>query len=620
MRLPTWMSVTLCTAMLVCAIAATALAQDAPQSPRRAHPLAGTSLASSTWENFKNIRQGKAVPEDRADPAAPAGEPKRPPPTKAVTAPTTTAPQTPATAAAQAVSATQPAPPVTPPAPPATPPSPAPTVKTPRSSDRASPLFEGKAVSGTDIVDLAAVPTKIDTQPVQVVIPNSVAGIYWLDMKIPVASTYRFQGYFAPRFPWVAKGVSVPAHSYQSNIWIDSKDPASGQVRSEQRPFTLSHKGYYPVTYQVNKDLKGGENLLLRAHLYGWGGSSNYCEDFGEGDGYISVRNCASEYPDNSMDRGLCVWTYFGGHVPGGTASNENGERVAESLLSVAARHSTSIDHGAGITLSGTSYGGTGGILLSMSIPRVQEKISVVQANVPYTLFLETYFRRNPQMMTSWQGVNVDEVDFRKVAPTGLLDHIYYRIHGGHQDDDANNTGFYRICNLHKIACLGTWHGGGHEFGEAGVNIPTDLYPGDPNMQARLDAVLPVFTNSTGNSPLNAPRGHYNLGLSWNSKGIVDEAGKLIVPLKYKAFKRFSSTADKPMADMPDAITASVTIRRAQQFAIAPGATFNWRFGPQQAGVVQAHAQKPELTIDGLRFASSDQRYTWLVLTPRPAQ
>lgn len=471
------------------------------------------------------------------------------------------------------------------------------------------------AGTGAEAIDLAAVPSKTDTQPVHVVVPDQVEGIYWLNFKIPVANTYRFQGYFAPRFPWVAKGVTVANNSYQSSIWIDSKDPASGQAISGMQHFTLSNDGYYPVTYQVKNDLRGGENLLLRAHLYGWGGASNYCEDFGDGDGYISVRNCASEYPTSSMDRGLCVWTFFGGGLPGGQASNENGERVAESLLSVEARHSPSIDHGAGFTLAGNSYGGTGAILLSMSIPRIQQRIAVVHATVPYTLFLETYYRRSAEVQKAWRGVNVDTVDFRKVAPTGAIDHVFYRIHGGHLDDDANKTEFYQLCNRYKIACLGTWHGGGHEHAEAGVNIPVDLYPGDPNMQARLDAVLPVFTNSTANSPFDAPRGHYNLGLSWNNKAIVDTTDKLVVPLKYKAFKQFSSVPDKTIPDMPDAITASVTLRRAQTFPIRPGAKYRWRFGPQ-SGVVQAHAQKPEVTIDGLRFTSSEQRYTWLELSP----
>lgn len=475
------------------------------------------------------------------------------------------------------------------------------------------------ASTRTAVVDLAAVPTKTDTQPIHVVVPDSVEGIYWLDIKIPVVSTYRFQGYFAPRFPWVARGVSVGANSYESSIWIDSRDPVSGQALSGMQPFTISHEGYYPVTYQVKNNLSGGENLPLRAQLYGWGGAANYCEDFGDGDDYISVRNCASEYPDNSMDRGLSVWTFFGGHVPGGQASNENGERVAESLLSVEARHRNSIDHGAGFTLVGNSYGGTGGILLSMSIPRVQKRIAVVHAIVPYTLFLETYFRRSKEVQKAWRGVDVDAMDFRKIAPTGAVDHVFYRVHGGYHDDDANNTEFYRLCNRHKIACLGTWHGGGHELAEVGVNIPSELYPGDLNMQARLDTVLPVFTNSTGNTPLDAQRGHYNLGLSWHSKDIVDEAGRLAIPLKYKAFRNFSSAPDKAIADMPDAITASVTIRRAQQFAITPGAQFNWRFGPQ-AGVARAHAQKPEVTIDGLRFASSAGRYTLLELTPAAAK
>lgn len=458
------------------------------------------------------------------------------------------------------------------------------------------------AIGPASTIALNDVPTKTDASPIHVVVPETVDGIYWLDQKIPVEKTFRFQGYFADKFPWVAKGVQVSANSFKSDVWV----PKLGQ-----KNFTISHDGHYPVTYQVPGSLRGGENMLVRAHLYGWGGTSNYCENFGDNHGYISIRNCASEYPKSDTTNGMSMWAFYGGHPNANNVSNENGERVAESLLSVSARHAGSIDHGAGFTLAGNSYGGTGSILLSMTIPRVQKQIAVVDAMVPITLFIKHRYPVSDPIQRAWNGVDLDVADFRVVGPSGKVDHVFYRLHGGSKDTHNNDTLFYKICNDNRIACLGTWHGEGHAPNEAGLNLPANLYPGDANMQARLDTVLPVFTNSTANSPLDAPRGHYNLGLTWNTKNILDSAEKLVVPLKYKAFKDFSKDPAKAIPDMPENITASVTLRRSSAFAITPGETLIWTFG-NQTGSVKADESKLEVTIDGLKFTSSANRYTKL--------
>ena len=480
----------------------------------------------------------------------------------------------------------------------------------------ASPINTSLAPDKRDeaLVVLDDVPTKQDTNPVNVVISDLVDGIYWLNLKIPVASTYRFQGYFAPGFPWVSRGVNVAGNTFESDIWVPKAGSMAKTTGLTQKRFTISHDGYYPVTYQVPKSLQDGDNLLLRAHLYGWGGASNYCETFGDNRGYISVRNCASEYPDNDTTNGMSFWAFYGGYPDAANVSNENGERVAESLLSVEARHATSIDQGAGFTLAGNSYGGSGSILLSMTIPKIQHRISVVDALIPITLFIKNRYPKSDPVQRAWNGIDTDVADFRLVGPSGKVDHIFYRIHGGSNDKNNNDTEFYRICNEHKIACLGTWHAGGHGIKEAGVSVPAELYPGDSNMQARLDNVLPVFTNSTANSPLNADRGHYNLGLSWNTKGIVNSTERLLIPLKYLAFKGLTSDATKPFPDMPDKISASVTVRRSPTFAITPGSRLRWKFG-WQGGVARAHATKAEVTIDGLRFRSSTAVYKDLVLT-----
>lgn len=458
---------------------------------------------------------------------------------------------------------------------------------------------------------------KTDAATIEVVLPESVDGIYWLEQKIPIGNTVRYQGYFANKAPWVTPGVPLPDNAY---------DNALIHLPSGSERFTINNFGYYPVTYQAPKVLNGGENLRIHVNLYGWGGASPYCENFGDfRQGYISIRNCSSEYPLNSMSLGLGFWSIFGGHINPDSASNVDGRRITESVLSVMARHPDSIDEGAGIELGGNSYGAIGSILQSMILPEIQSRIAVVNVLVPSTLFVKSM--ESPGGLTvhadkAWGNFDRDKADFRKVAPTGKLNHIFYRIHGGSQDTQVGfDTEFFDVCNNNKIACLGTWHGIGHAGNEPGINLDTALFPGDPNMDVRLDKVLPIFTNSTANAkyavsgdPTFDRRGHYNLGLSWHANNTVDNVSELSVPLKYKAFKNFTTDpVNLPFPDMKNEITASVTLRRAQNFVITPGATYHWTRGAQ-SGTVVAHPTLPEVTIDGVHFVSSEKIYKNLVL------
>jgi hypothetical protein len=457
-----------------------------------------------------------------------------------------------------------------------------------------------------EVNNLDTTNVKNDTTAINVIVPETTDKIYWLDKKIPVVNTYRYQGYFPSKSPYIAKGVVIPAKSFQSSIW-----PNGG---AEQK-FTINSNGHYPVTYQVPKTMSGGEKLMVSAQLYGWGGNSNYCENFGDSpSGLISIRNCNSEYNLNDFSQGSGWWGFYGGHTDPNNAFNADGERIAQSLLSVASRHRKSVDIDAGFMLTGASYGGTGSILQSMIIPKVRKKISVVYAFVPNTLTVKNLYCTNSFLRDAWGNSNINTADFRLIAALRAVGHIFYRVHGGSQDTSVKfDTEFFKVCNDNKVSCLGTWHGGGHDVVEAGINLTTALYP-DPNMKARLDKVLPVFTNSTGNTAYGAIRGHYNLGLSWNTAAIIDVSDKLTIPIKYKAFKGFSlDQVVKPFPDMADNITVSVTIRRPQVFKISEGESIKWSFGDQSG--ISVGDKYGEITIDMLQLSSSDSVYKNLILT-----
>ena len=99
-----------------------------------------------------------------------------------------------------------------------------------------------------------------------------------------------------------------------------------------------------------------------------------------------------------------------------------------------------------------------------------------------------------------------------------------------------------------------------------------------------LDRAHPAFTQSTGNYPLRAQdrineakfrRGHYNMGLLWQHKKIVDEPSQIVFPLRYQR----RTDLGKDLPDQPERITVSVTPRRAKRFAFHEGESLHWSLG-----------------------------------------
>jgi hypothetical protein len=123
-----------------------------------------------------------------------------------------------------------------------------------------------------------------------------------------------------------------------------------------------------------------------------------------------------------------------------------------------------------------------------------------------------------------------------------------------------------------------------------------------------------AITRSSGNYPFRAvdrtheakyPRGHYNMGITWNHANIVDEASQIVFPLKYS--RRIG--IGKGIPDQPLKITVNVTPRRPKKFTLSNGETLKWSWdGGALTGV--ATVTGDTVTIDGIPLVSGENYNT----------
>jgi len=453
-------------------------------------------------------------------------------------------------------------------------------------------------------------------------LPAPAPGVISWSAPTDQKSVWLYQGYFPAKAPWVAPGVVVKNYL---------RDNVTGKPT---KTINYDAPGRYPVAYQLNKSLTGKNNLILEGRLHIDGGYSDCEWTIPNETTSLSVRNCADEYPNRTYygydARGVSWWTYWGGTKGCPQCSRDAAvQRVAQSLIEVGKRHADLIDEGAGITLAGDEYGGAGAILQSFIFPRIQDQISVVYARRAVTLLDEWNYSETMYIGLAWGNSTTEmgptndyithplaKVNFAKVAASGAIDNIWYRVDGSTAPGETGNETtlhpeFFRQCNKFRIGCLGTWNVTVNAINEPGVTIPHAKYP-DRNMIVRLDKPMPIFTNFSENSWMR--RGYYNLGLSWNTAGITETATTLTLPIKYKAYRMMSADpAKKPVAHQRPTATTSVTVRHPRVFKIKPGEKILWSFGAQNGSAI-ADA-KGEVTINNLQLSTSDFEYTNLSLS-----
>jgi hypothetical protein len=125
-----------------------------------------------------------------------------------------------------------------------------------------------------------------------------------------------------------------------------------------------------------------------------------------------------------------------------------------------------------------------------------------------------------------------------------------------------------------------------------------------------LDRAHPAITHSTGNYPQRAaqrlnytkfPRGHYNMGITWNHANIIDDESQIVFPLKYMQ----RTNLGKGIPDQPQKIKISVTPRRAQHFKLRDGETLKWSWdGGALSG--QATVEGDTVTMEAIPLVSGE--------------
>jgi hypothetical protein len=384
------------------------------------------------------------------------------------------------------------------------------------------------------------------------------------------------------------------------------QNPAYAKTECTLLGTTYSAGGNIPIKF-VAPVAKGKYPLVIHRHGY-----TRYpitCQnDDGvilASAGVIVMEPCAVYWPDQLQFSNFPSQPMSGSNPPlmnwGGPWKGANPEGMAAGEAYETAYSLFSIDAGAGVTIEGTSEGGTFGVLQSMIAPYLlQSQIAIVDATSPQTN-LDFYYK-DPAVRMAWGNFDISQLNFETVAASGKLDNIYYRIRGGTNDTlGLIDLDFFRTCDRFRISCFGTWDLGGHNAdGEAGVNLPRGTYnEGQPPI--RLDQPLPVFTQSTSNQW--GPRGHYNLGLAARNTRTSD--GNMLGELRYKRCTNLG--ADIP--DQPDSATFDFTLRRIKATV---GQVFTYTIGAQ-SGVVTVEKTN-EITIPGITLASSNY-YTTLTMT-----
>jgi len=405
------------------------------------------------------------------------------------------------------------------------------------------------------------------------------------------------------------------AFSGDPNFEMDCEDPeffsSFKKIQCE-----VSNAAYVPPTaawsYPVAVIMPQGEGpYRIKLKMSGYNARPyDFCTDLNFSQpGFIVVKPCAGHFPDLGMHAvdGIQPMGWWGRY-----RDDSNSMRVGLALTQAGIQESAEVE--AGVHLEGSSYGGTGAILQSMMLREVDtwwaDLIAVVNANVPHTLFVKNW-KNDPAVNVAWEGYDRSGADVETQMAKGNLDNIYYRVNGSPADTSVIfDIEFFELCQRYEIACFGTWHAGGHNAHEAGINMPFYALYAGPDIDVRIDEMLPVFTNSTANHWGEA-RGHYNLGLSWHQgQYFIDSKDGVIVPLRYKAHRNIGGE----VPDQPNNATFDLTIRRIEKFATDIGSRVRWQLGDRASGTATI-TKEGEVSIKNLTLSTSEN-YTSLLITP----
>lgn len=308
-------------------------------------------------------------------------------------------------------------------------------------------------------------------------------------------------------------------------------------------------------------------------------------------------------------------WTF------GSDGTRYPGRRIVAMLEFLTGRYDIDVS-ARGIVLGGPSMGGAGAVIQTMILPEPWRASIAYSSAVSGVIMPRQIAQRDPAQYSTFPPDNLanealwDSIDF---AVQSRKDPIVLGMHYRHafSTNDQFSAGvkgasthllFVNLVEEQKIGGAFSWVKAGHAFSEAGVNLPNLSVFESPEQDVTLDRAHPAITHSTGNYPLLAsdrtkqakfPRGHYNMGITWDHANIVDEATQIVFPLKYQRRVKIG----KGVPDQPETITISVTPRRAQNFELKDGQTVKWSWD-DGALSGEAAVTGDTVTIDDIPLAS----------------
>jgi hypothetical protein len=401
----------------------------------------------------------------------------------------------------------------------------------------------------------------------------------------------------APSEPTVKKGRWV---YYAGTMDIDSD------------PFYDPHGVDFKWAYARKDPLPKDPRIVVRMHGAGGGeGAVLVFDPSAAGDIEVRTQD-ADTYNQNWRE-----WWMFG-------ADGEPypGRRIAAILDFVSTRYGIDVSE-RGIVLEGNSMGGAGAVIQTMILPDPwREKIAYSKGRIGPMLPREVAKRSPGQYgsMAPDKGRYEDNWDAIDFSIQAAIDPVVRGMHYRHRfsSDDifsrglkgSTQTEFVNLVEKYKIGGAFVWTKADHGTNEPGVKLPDMSKFESEEQDVTLDRAHPAITKSTGNYPLlpgariqekKFPRGHYNMGITWDHANIVDNKTEIIFPLKYQR----RTGIGKGIPDQPLKISVSVTPRRPRNFVIADGDKLNWIFdGGALSGVVEVDGDT--LTIDNLPLIAGE--------------
>ena len=322
-----------------------------------------------------------------------------------------------------------------------------------------------------------------------------------------------------------------------------------------------------------------------------------------------------------TQDAGTYKPDWREGWIAGADGKPYPGRRIVATLAFLRERYGIE-PGGRGIVLEGMGMGGTGAVIQTMILPDPWRRM-IAYTTARAGLIMPRQIARERPGPTNLPPDDTDHralwesIDFRvQSAEDPVVRGMHYRhvfssndTVSAEPDDDTPLT-FVNLVERRRIGGAFTWVKGGEAIFERGLSMPDVSRFEVPEQDVTLDRAHPVITSSTGNFPLRArdrtdttkfPRGHYNLGILWNHPQIVDEASRIVFPLRYERHTDFG----KGVPDQPRKITVSVTPRRPRHFSFRDGETLKWSWdGGALSGEVIV--QGGTVTVDGVPLVSGD--------------